>query len=117
MSGAGRILVVEDEPVARQALGELLRDEGYDVAVAADGLQVEAELDHFDPDLVLSDVQLPGRDGLALLQAVRARPHAPAVVLMSARDADGCGALLLRKPIDVDELLHAVAAELRARKH
>jgi two-component system response regulator HydG len=117
MSHAARILVVDDEPNARSALSELLRDEGYDVLSAANGLDARRRLDDFWPDLVLTDLHMPGLDGRALLDAARARVNAPAVVVMSARDGERLNAPCLRKPIDIDELLHVVAAQLRGRSH
>jgi DNA-binding response OmpR family regulator len=118
MSHAARILIVEDEPNARAALRELLSDEGYDVRSAADGNDARRRLDDFAPDLLLTDVHMPGMDGLGLVAAARRRDHAPAVVLMSARDDGGAAdAPWLEKPIDIDALLAIIATELRARRH
>ena len=71
----GRILVVDDEANAREALAELLSDEGYETAMASDGLKALAALQSFDPDVVLTDLKMPGLDGIGLLE--RGRPVAP----------------------------------------
>ena len=63
MESKGRILVVDDEVNARTALAELLRDEGYAVETAADGFKALGKLEEFAPDLVLTDLKMPGMDG------------------------------------------------------
>src|SRR6478752_8223405 len=68
------ILLVEDEPVARGALSELLTSSGYRVRVAADGAAALAELRSFCADLVLTNLQLPTTDGLELLRGLNRRP-------------------------------------------
>jgi CheY-like chemotaxis protein len=117
MRAVSRILVVDDEPHALSALRELLRDEGYEVDCARDGAAAARRLAAFQPDLVLSDVEMPGTDGLALATAARAAPNAPAVVLMSARQAPpGAGAPFVQKPIVLSELLETVARALAQRR-
>src|SRR5438093_6087569 len=80
----GRILVVDDEVNARTALAELLRDEGYAVETAADGFKALPKLDDFAPDLVLTDLKMPGLDGLELMRKARERDPERAVVVMTA---------------------------------
>jgi DNA-binding NtrC family response regulator len=79
-----RILVVDDEALARASLAALLGREGYDVVVAGDGLQAEGLARARSFDLVLLDLRLPGMDGLSLLRRWRDLPDAPAVILMTA---------------------------------
>ena len=112
-----RILVVDDEPNARNALSELLRDEGYEVSSAVDGAAAEARLVDFDPDIVLTDVHMPGVGGLDLLRSARRRPDGgPAVVLMSARPRpSGVDEPFVGKPIDIDQLLATVERALHRR--
>jgi two-component system response regulator HydG len=116
MRPAPRILVVDDEPNARSALAEILRDEGYDVASAVDGDTARARIAEFRPDVVLTDVGVRGRDGLGLQAALRATDNGPAVVLMSARPQPvGERAPFVGKPIDIVELI-AVVEETLARR-
>jgi two-component system response regulator HydG len=104
MRAATRILIVDDEPNARTALSELLRDEGYEVASADDGATARERLADFHPDVVLTDAQMPALDG------------APTVVLMSARPRPaGSVAPFVGKPIDIDQLLRTVEGALRRR--
>lgn len=81
MSGAARILVVDDERSMREFLEILLRKEGYDVTTAGDvdGALLALESDDFD--LVVSDIQMPGKTGLDLLKAIR-EANADALVVM-----------------------------------
>lgn len=111
-----RILIVDDEPNARTALSELLHDEGYEVSTANDGRAAQARIAEFRPDLVLTDVQMPGLDGLGLL-AETCPTTGPAVVLMSARPRPrGAAAPFVGKPIDIEELLATVERTLARRR-
>ncbi|MDP9131360.1 MAG: response regulator, partial [Candidatus Binatota bacterium] len=84
MSSNGIILVVEDQESARDSLVELLRGEGYDVHEAADGEAGIVEIDHLDLDVVLTDLMMPGADGLAVLKHVREISPQTMVVIMTA---------------------------------
>jgi DNA-binding response OmpR family regulator len=113
----GRILVVDDEPNARTALSELLRDEGYDVSSANDAELAQARMIEFHPDLVLSDVHMPGAGGLGLLAAARAATHGPEVVLMSARpQPEAADAPFVCKPIDIELLLTIIETVIARRR-
>lgn len=68
---AQRILVIEDEPGAREALESLLSEEGYTVATADTGAKGLSRLDEFRPDTVVCDFYLPDTDGLQILRRVR----------------------------------------------
>src|SRR3954471_22717065 len=89
MVSKGRILVVDDEVNARNALAELLRDEGYETEVAADGGQALRMLESVDPDVVLTDLKMPVLDGLSLLEQGRSLvPHAAFVVMTAFGSID-----------------------------
>ena len=113
MSSKGRILVVDDEPNARTALAEILKEEGYQVETAADGFKGLARAEEFSPDLVLTDLKMPGMDGVELLRKLR--QHAPElpVVLMTAFGAVETAVSAMRegaadyltKPLNTDELV------------
>ncbi|MHC4893099.1 MAG: sigma-54-dependent transcriptional regulator, partial [Planctomycetota bacterium] len=82
------VLVVDDESDVRQALEMILRYEGFEVWTAKGGQQALARLDEElargqTADLVLSDVKMPGMDGLELLAALGERPQSPPVVMIS----------------------------------
>ena len=120
--GGLRLLVVDDERDAREWIGRVLEDSGAQVrllAAAADALE---QLPEFQPDVLLSDIGMPGTDGYALIRQVRALPEAlggatPAIALTAfARNEDRARALgagyqiHLGKPIDEEELVAAVAS-------
>ncbi len=113
MTRTGRILVVDDEVNARTALAELLRDEGYDVETAADAFKALGKYESFTPHVVVTDLKMPGMDGIELIKKIRAGEDRAAVVVMtafgavsSAVDAMRAGAAdYLTKPLNFDELL------------
>ena len=72
MTRSGRILVVDDEVNARTALAELLRDEGYDVETAADAFKALGKYEAFAPHVVVTDLKMPGMDGIELVKKLRA---------------------------------------------
>jgi DNA-binding NtrC family response regulator len=108
----GRILIVDDETNARTALAELLRDEGYTVETAADGFKALPKLEDFTPDLVLTDLKMPGMDGLELMRKAREQDADAVVVVMTAFGAIDTAVAAMRsgaadyltKPINLDEL-------------
>lgn len=79
-----RILVVDDEAAARNALVELLREEGYAVHSAADGFKALGQVDEWSPHLIITDVKMPGLDGLALMKKLRERGDVVGIVVMTA---------------------------------
>jgi CheY-like chemotaxis protein len=122
-----RILVVEDDADGREMVAYLLRQRHADVVVAASVAEALVELDRQPPDVLLSDIEMPGRDGFALIAAVRARtPEAggdvPAAALTAySRPEDRAASMLagydthLSKPVDLRELI-ATVIRLRVRR-
>jgi DNA-binding response OmpR family regulator len=117
---ASRILVVEDSEAIRTPLAAVLSGHGFEVCALPDGSGLETALRTAPPDLVILDVMLPGRDGFALLEVVRAVSSA-AVVMLTARDtvADRVRGLsrgaddYVLKPFAMIELVARVVAVLR----
>ena len=90
MRHAKRILVAEDDPVTARFVGSLLEEHGYEVIVASDGdhaLEIAAGA---EPDLIVSDLVMPYRDGYEVLRALRNDPRfrAVPVVILSMRDRE-----------------------------
>jgi two-component system NtrC family response regulator len=112
VSPRARVVVIDDEQNAAEALETLLREDGYDVARAHDGRAALSLLETFGPDVVLTDLRMPGMDGLDLLSRVKESRPETLVILMTAYGtvktavkAMKLGAEdYLAKPIDVDEL-------------
>lgn len=113
MSHSGRILVVDDEVNARTALAELLREEGFEVEMAADAFKALGKYEAFLPHVVVTDLKMPGMDGIELVKKIRATEDPAAVVVItafgevsSAVEAMRAGAAdYLTKPLNFDELL------------
>jgi two-component system, OmpR family, response regulator RegX3 len=82
-----RILVVEDEESFSDALGYMLRREGFEVAMAATGPDGLEEFDRAGADLVLLDLMLPGLSGLEVCRQLRQRSEVP-VIMLTAKDAE-----------------------------
>jgi CheY-like chemotaxis protein len=86
------ILVVDDDEHTRNLLRELCEALGFQVSLAENGLEALERIAAAPPDLVLLDLMIPGKDGFAVLQAVRENPaHSDlAVILLTAMgDLDG----------------------------
>jgi DNA-binding NtrC family response regulator len=124
MPSTARILIVDDEANARMALAELLRDEGYAVETAADGFKALPKLEEQEPHLILTDLKMPGMDGMELMRKARERDPECVVVLMTAFGAvdaavaamrDGA-ADFLTKPINVDQLVLVIRRELERQR-
>ena len=78
----GRILVVDDEEIIASTLQEFLVSEGFEVAVAGDGPTALAALEAFEPDVAICDIQLPGSDGLELLdRTLLVRPELMVLII------------------------------------
>ena len=117
---SGRLMVVDDDSLVRELVGEQLRCAGYEVAVFADGAAALAGLDAgLTPDLLLTDFSMAEMNGVDLARAARLRrPHLPVVVLTGymsdAADAVGDDDFsLLRKPIDGDALIGRVSGLIK----
>ena len=108
-----RVLIVDDEEVIATTLQEFLQGEGYEVSRAGDAVEALREVERFEPDLVLCDVQLPGADGLDLLdRLLQIRPETLVLMITAyatvenAVSAFRAGAQdYLMKPVIFDELL------------
>jgi CheY-like chemotaxis protein len=116
-----RVLIVEDEPDARELLHYVLEDAGMIVTSVGTVPEALAALSAERPQILVSDVGLPGQDGYALLRAVRDLPAArgggvvAVAVTALGRDEDRRNAIdagfdvHLSKPVDPTTLLHVLA--------
>jgi DNA-binding NtrC family response regulator len=84
MATRGRVLIVDDEANARSALSEILHDEGYATETAADGFKALGKLEEFSPDVILTDIKMPGLDGIAFMDKARAAVPGAVFVVMTA---------------------------------
>jgi DNA-binding NarL/FixJ family response regulator len=120
---AKRLLVVDDDPGLLLAVSDTLRAEGYDVATARRGADAMVRVAEVLPDLIISDIRMPGMDGHQLVRNLRsnARTRLVPIVFLSAKDetADrvqgfrtGVDAYIT-KPFEPEELAAVVAAILQ----
>jgi len=115
-----RVLVVDDSLSVRRAIASLLEDQGYDVALARDGLEAVKSLEAVRPDVLLTDLEMPNMNGLELTAHVRSRTELAnlTVVMITSRSMDkhrrqamSAGVnVYLTKPYTDHELLQHVAA-------
>jgi two-component system KDP operon response regulator KdpE len=117
-----RVLVVDDEPQIRRALGVNLRARGYDIDLAATGEEGLAMAASHHPDVVLLDLGLPGIDGLDVIRGLRGWTSVPIIVLtVRESERDKVTALdigaddYVTKPFGMDELLARLRAAVRRR--
>lgn len=119
MSGAttvkgGRILVVDDEPMLRDTLAQVLSEEGYIVDSATDGVEALDRVRAARPDAILLDLMMPGMNGRQFLQAIRDDPEYQAIPVLIMTAVHGLevnlgGSEVVEKPFQVEDLLNKVA--------
>jgi len=128
VTDAYRVVIVEDDPdVAEYTRTVLQKRGGFDVRVTADPFHAKALVEEFDPDVVVTDIEMPGMTGLTLMEQIRAvKPELPIVVMTAHISVDYAVAALraqadefLTKPIGAVELVTVVtrlAADGRANR-
>ncbi|HEX9308901.1 MAG TPA: sigma-54 dependent transcriptional regulator [Anaeromyxobacter sp.] len=122
MSAAVRVLVVDDDAGVRYTLREILESEGLAVDEAADGAEALARYEAHAVPLVVTDLRMPGMDGMELLRRLAARTPAPRVVVITAHgserqavEAMKAGAHdYFKKPFETEELVAVVRRALEA---
>jgi two-component system KDP operon response regulator KdpE len=115
-----RILIVDDEPQITRVLRTSLQSNGHEVTVAQDGAEALAKFMKAQPELVITDLAMPGMDGIELTREIRARSQAPIIVLsVRSQDAAKVAALdegaddYITKPFSIQELLARVRVQSR----
>ena len=116
-----KILVVDDEPLARNSMAMFLELQGHEVQQAADGVEA---LDRFASDqfaIVVSDMKMPRMDGLRLIEQIRIlRPALPIIVVTGYADTVPDGIPILTKPLKLqdlsDKIDHLLVAERKVRQ-
>lgn len=115
-----RVLVVDDDPALAEMLTIVLRGEGFDTAVVADGARALPALRELKPDLVLLDLMLPGMNGIDVCKAIRSESGVPIVMLTAKSDTvdvvlgleSGADDYVV-KPFKPKELVARIRARLR----
>ncbi|MGN6522257.1 MAG: response regulator, partial [Actinomycetes bacterium] len=116
----GRVLIVDDDTALAEMLGIVLKGEGLEPSLVADGDAALAAFREVRPDLVLLDVMLPGKDGIEVCRQIRAESGVPIVMLTARTDTvdvvvgleSGADDYVV-KPFKPKELIARVRARLR----
>ena len=115
-----RILIVDDEPQITRVLRTSLLTNGHEVTVANDGVDALAQFMKAQPELVITDLAMPGMDGIELTREIRERSQIPIIVLsVRANDSAKVAALdegaddYMTKPFSIQELLARVRVQAR----
>ncbi len=121
------VLIVDDEPTARETVVSILEGEGYDLQLAKDGVEALHLLKQLQPDVILLDIMLPGMDGFEVCRRIRATPalaEAPILMLTALDDRDSLLRALesgaddfLSKPLDRRELIARVRTITRLNRY
>src|ERR1044072_5945902 len=121
------ILIVDDEPTAREALLAMLEGEHYELQLAKDGMQALQMLEQLQPDLILMDVMMPGLDGFEVCRRIRSTPQLAEVPIILLTALDDRASLVrgieagaddfLSKPADRRELMARVRTITRLNRY
>ena len=121
---SAKILIVEDNPDSCAFLSQLLKVRGYSVQTASDGLQALFAVEEFRPDIIVSDIMMPGITGIEMVRVLRQSPQYREipVLMISAfgsgnlKEALQAGAdSALHKPINFDQFFETLAQLLQRR--
>jgi CheY-like chemotaxis protein len=113
-----RVLVVDDSPIVRELVADMLQGVGIDVAMAEDGASALLAMESTLPDLVLSDVEMPGMDGLELLRRIRTKNQLLPILMLTTRGSAqdkktaaelGANGYLVKSEFEGAKLLDAVS--------
>ncbi|MCL2822744.1 MAG: response regulator [Polyangiaceae bacterium] len=111
-----KVLLIDDEALVRDELGGLLTDEGYELTTASDGESGLACFRSVAPDMVISDVRMPRRDGLSIAMAIRQEAPTIPITVISGHGSEAMVLQALRagvtdfikKPVRLDDLTNAL---------
>jgi DNA-binding NtrC family response regulator len=110
------ILIVDDEESVRDSLYNWFRDDGYNVECAENAKKALSLLNEKEYDIVLADIKMPGMDGMEMHRRIKALPHVPIVIIMTAFASVDTAVQALKegafdyvtKPFDPDDLSHLI---------
>lgn len=122
MNGNITIMVIDDQPGIRRLLAEVLQEDGYNVAIAANGYDALHKVKEITPQLILMDMKMPGMDGLETFRELKKAGKAERVIMMTAygelelvKEALNLGAYkYITKPFDINVIKKIVAEAVNA---
>ena len=118
------ILIVEDNYDTQLLISSILRENGYQTFLVSDGKEVISRFKSYKPDIVLLDIQLPGKDGISILKKIKEIDQNTLVIMISGTrgiknivETIKLGAYdYVRKPFDQDELLISIKRALKTKE-
>ncbi|HBS59011.1 MAG: response regulator [Bacillota bacterium] len=124
MNGNITIMVIDDQPGIRRLLAEVLQEDGYNVAIAANGYDALHKVKEITPQLILMDMKMPGMDGLETFRELKKAGKAERVIMMTAygelelvKEALNLGAYkYITKPFDINVIKKIVAEAVNAEQ-
>jgi signal transduction histidine kinase len=121
------VLIVDDDPSARETLIAMLESENYRLEIARDGFQALQMIGHIEPDVILLDVMMPGMDGFEVCRRIRSTPRVAEVPILILTALDDRASFLqgiesgaddfLSKPVDRQELVARVRTITRLNRY
>jgi CheY-like chemotaxis protein len=120
-----KVLVVDDDADACELISTVLGQLGFEIDIAVDGYEAMRKVRRASPDIVLTDLQMPGMNGIELIAALRQMHVGLPVILMTGADthdlctaAEAYGAVAcLPKPINLDQLIWKIESTLACQGH
>ncbi|MGY0398700.1 MAG: response regulator [Ostreibacterium sp.] len=117
-----KILIVDDSETIRRTAEALLKKEGYEIKVAADGFQAFSAIVDFKPNIIFLDIMMPRLDGYQVCSVIKNNPeynHIPVIMLSSkdnifdkARGHVSGAEFFMSKPFSKEELVHVISQHL-----
>jgi signal transduction histidine kinase len=119
-----KVLVIDDEDAARYGMVRALAGEGYELKDTGDSQGALELIDSFQPDVVLSDINMPGMDGLTLVRTIKQREEPPLIILITGYGSERVAADALRagaydyipKPYELNELRSSIRNAVERQK-
>ena len=116
-----KLLIIDDDLLVRRSVAVYLQDSGFDVYEATDASELCTAIEEFQPELVITDLRMPGSDGLQVLQRVKkSRQGLPVIIISGAGSVGdvvealrlGASDYLVKPIIDMEVLVHAISKAL-----